>query len=148
MNLYGRLTSREVTRIKRTFNNLRWVSYSSRSLIIIIYFLWNKISKQYFSWTVMRPISPTHHCMSGNVYKQTSPEIPEVTSTRCTIMGFLRETSLIWVISLGVKLWLVYFRSLHICKNYHINAKYMINKNKEGHKLLYGIEWNWQHIYV
>ena len=138
MKLYGRLTSREVTRIKRTFNNLRWVSNSSRSLIIIIYFLWNMISKQYFSWTVMRPISPTHHCMSGNVYKQTSPEIPEVICTR----------RLIWVINLGVKLWLVYFRSLHICKNYHINAKYMINKNKEGHKLLYGIEWNWQHIYV
>jgi len=28
----------------------------------------------------------------------------------------------------GVKLWPVYFRSLHICKNYHINAKYMIAK--------------------
>jgi len=41
-------------------------------------------------------------------------------------MGFLHETSLIWVISMGVKLRLVYFRSLHICKNYHINAKYMI----------------------
>ena len=128
MNLYGRLTSREVTRIKRTFNNLRWVSYSSRSVIIIIDFLWNVISKQYFSWTEMRPISPTQHCVSpGNVYKQTSPEIPEVTCTRCTIMGFLHETSLIWVISLGVKLCLVYFRSLHICKNLHINDKYVIN---------------------
>ena len=74
----------------------------------------------------MRPISPTQRCVSGNVYKQTSPEI---TCTRRTIMGFLHETSLIWVISLGVKLWLVYFRSLHICKNYHINAKYMINSN-------------------
>jgi hypothetical protein len=39
---------------------------------------------------------------------------------------FLYETSLIWVISLGVKLWLVYFRSLHICTNYHIIANYMI----------------------
>jgi len=64
--------------------------------------------------------------VSGNVYKQTSPEIPEVTCTRRTIMGFLHETSLIWVISLGVELWLVYFRSLHICRNYHINTKYMI----------------------
>jgi hypothetical protein len=27
-------------------------------------------------------------------------------------------------------LWLVYFRSLHIWKNYHINAKYLINKMK------------------
>jgi hypothetical protein len=42
--------------------------------------------------------------MSGNVYKQTSPEIPEVTSVRRTIMGFLHETFLIWVIRLGVKL--------------------------------------------
>jgi hypothetical protein len=40
----------------------------------------------------------------------------------------MHETSLIWVNSLGVKLWLVYFRSLHICKNYHINDKYMINE--------------------
>ena len=35
---------------KRTFNNLRWVSYFSRSVIIIIYFPWNVISKKYFSW--------------------------------------------------------------------------------------------------
>ena len=27
----------------------------------------------------------------------------------------------------GVILWLAYFRSLHICKHYHIYAKYMIN---------------------
>jgi hypothetical protein len=27
----------------------------------------------------------------------------------------------------GVKLWLLYLRSLHICKNYHIKAKYVIN---------------------
>ena len=33
---------------------------------------------------------------SGNVYKQTTPEIPEVTCTRHTIMSFLHETSLIW----------------------------------------------------
>jgi hypothetical protein len=38
----------------------------------------------------MRPISPTHRCVSGNVYKQTSPE---VICTRRTIMGFLHETS-------------------------------------------------------
>jgi hypothetical protein len=47
-------------------------------------------------------------------------------------MGFLHKTSLIWVISLGgeimASLYIYhYFRSLHICKNYHINAKYMIN---------------------
>ena len=74
----------------------------------------------------MRPISSTQHCASGNVCEQMLLEIPEVTCMRRTIMGFLHETSLIWVISLGVKLWLVYFRSLHICKNYHTNDKYMI----------------------
>ena len=31
---------------KHTFNNLRWVSYFSRSVIIIIYFPWNVISKK------------------------------------------------------------------------------------------------------
>jgi hypothetical protein len=51
----------------------------------------------------------------------------EITYARSTIMYFLHETSLIWVISLGVKLWLVNFRSLHICPNCHIYAKYMIN---------------------
>ena len=85
----------------------------------------------------MRPVSPTQLCMSVNVCKQTSPEIPEVT---CTIMDFfardasdmgyqpggeimasvlsdfLHEMPLIWVISLEVKLWLVYFRSLHMQK--------------------------------
>ena len=87
----------------------------------------------------MRPISPTQCCLSDNVYKQTSSEIPEVTCTRHTIMGFLHETSLIWVISLGEKLWLVYIYIItsgrytyaktptNQCKNYHINAKYMIN---------------------
>jgi hypothetical protein len=34
----------------------------------------------------MRPVSPTQRCVSGNVYKQTSPEILEVTCTRRTIM--------------------------------------------------------------
>jgi len=42
-------------------------------------------------------------------------------------MYFSNETSLLWVISLGVKLWLVNFQSLHICQSYHIYAKYMIN---------------------
>jgi len=116
---------------KHTFNNLRWVSYFSRSVIIIIYFPLNMISKKYFSWIVMRPLYPSHLCeLVYNVYKQTTPEIPEVTCTRRTIMDFLHETSLIWVISLGVKLWLVYFRSLHICKNKHINAKYVIKQYK------------------
>ena len=53
----------------------------------------------------MKPLSPSHLCVSVNFYKQTTPEIPEVTCTRRTIMGFLHETSLIWVISLGVKLY-------------------------------------------
>ena len=117
--------SREVTRNENVLLTI-YVGFHivPRSVIIIIYFPWNVISKQYFSWTVMRLISPTQHCVSVNVYKQT---LPEVTCTRRTIMGFLHETSLIWVISLGVKLWLVCFLSLHIWKNYHINAKYMIN---------------------
>ena len=112
---------------KRTVNNLRWVSYFSRSVIIISYFPWNVISKTYFSWIVMRPLSPSHLCVSVIFYKQTTPEKPEVTCTRRTMMVFLHETSLIWVISLRVKLWLVYFRSLDICKKKHINAKYVIN---------------------
>ena len=60
--------------------------------------------------------------------KQPIPETQEVTCTRGTIMGFVHEMHMIWVISPGGLLWLVYFRSLHICKSYHINAKYMINK--------------------
>ena len=50
-------------------------------------------------------MKPSHLCVSVNFYKQTTPEIPEVTCMRRTIMGFLHETSLIWVISLGVKLY-------------------------------------------
>ena len=37
---------------------------------------------------MMRPVSPTQLCMLVNVCKQTSPEIPEVTCTRCTIIDF------------------------------------------------------------
>ena len=51
----------------------------------------------------MRPKSPTQRCVSGYVCKQTSPEIPDVTCTTRTTMGFLRETPLIWVIRPGVK---------------------------------------------
>ena len=36
----------------------------------------------------MRPISPTQRCVSGNVCKQTSPEILKVICTRRTIMVF------------------------------------------------------------
>jgi hypothetical protein len=63
-----------------------------------MYFPWNVISKKYFSWTVMRPISSTQRCVSGNICKQT---LPEIACTRLTIMIFLHETSLIRVISLG-----------------------------------------------
>ena len=42
----------------------------------------------------MKPLSPSHLCVSVNFYKQTTPEIPEVTCMRRTIMGFLHETSL------------------------------------------------------
>ena len=85
------------------------------------------ISKKYFPWPLTRSLSSPHLCVSVNICKQKSQEIPEVTCTRRTIMDFLHETPLIWVIGLGVKLWLVYFRSLHTCKNYLINAQYMIN---------------------
>jgi len=68
----------------------------------------------------MRPLSLTHLCVSVNVCKQTTPEIPEVTCARCNGMDYLHETPMIWVISLksawDVILWLVYFRSLHIYK--------------------------------
>jgi len=40
-------------------------------------------------------LSPSHLCVSVNVYKQTTADIPEVTCTRRTIMDFLHETSLI-----------------------------------------------------
>jgi len=37
----------------------------------------------------MKPLSPSHLCVSViNFYKQTTPEIPEVTCTRRTIMVF------------------------------------------------------------
>ena len=36
----------------------------------------------------MRPLSPSHLHVSVNFYKQTTPEIPEVTCTRRTIMDF------------------------------------------------------------
>jgi len=40
---------------------------------------------------VTRSISPTQRCVSGNVYRQTSPAIPEVTCKRRIIMGFLHR---------------------------------------------------------
>jgi len=33
-------------------------------------------------------LSPSHLCVVINVYKQTTPEIPEVTCTRRTMMDF------------------------------------------------------------
>jgi hypothetical protein len=87
--------SRDVTRVKCTLNNLRSVSYFARSVIIIIYFTRNLISKKYFSWTVMKPLSLTHICVSVNVCKQTTTEIKVVTCTTRTIMDILQETPLI-----------------------------------------------------
>ena len=69
------------------------------------------------------------HLTSQWKSKQPISETPEVTCTRGTDMGFLHERHLIWVISPGGKIWLVHFRPLHICKSYHINAKYMIKGN-------------------
>jgi hypothetical protein len=40
----------------------------------------------------------------------------------------------------GVKLLLVYLRSLHICKAYHINAKYIIHCFNK-HYLTHNVEW-------
>ena len=62
------MISREVTRIKTYF----W-----RFTLGFIFF--KKFDHHKLS--VMRPISPTLHCVSGNVYKQTYLEIPEVTYT-------------------------------------------------------------------
>ena len=89
--------SRGVTMVKTYFEQctLGFIFF------ITIYFSWNVISKKYFSLTVMRSLSPTQRCVSGNFCKQASPEIPEVTCAIRTIMGVLYETSLIWAISLG-----------------------------------------------
>ena len=92
--------SRAVTRVKRMFYNLRFILWY---VISRMYFLWAVISKKCFSWTVMRPLSPTHLYVSVNVCKQTTPE----TCTR-RIKYMLSA----W----GLMLWLVYFRSLSICK--------------------------------
>jgi hypothetical protein len=43
--------SRDITRVKRTSNNLHWVSYISRNLISRMYFLWTVMTKKYFLWT-------------------------------------------------------------------------------------------------
>ena len=39
--------------------------FFSRIVIIRIYFPWKVISKKYFSWTVMRILSPNHLCESA-----------------------------------------------------------------------------------
>ena len=39
--------------------------FCSRIVIIRIYFPWKVISKKYFSWTVMRTLSPIHLCESA-----------------------------------------------------------------------------------
>ena len=57
------------------------------------------ISQNYFSWTVIRPLSPTHLCVSVNFCKQTTQEIPGGTCTRRTIMYFLHETPLLYGLS-------------------------------------------------
>ena len=65
-------------------------------------------------------------CQLMFVIKQT---IPEISCTKRTVVEFLHDTSLIWIISGGVKLWLVYFGSLpiHVCiKIYHILSINMI----------------------
>ena len=120
--------SREVTRNENVLLTI-YVGFHivPRSVIIIIYFPWNVISKQYFSWIVMRPISPTQRCVSGNVYKQTSLEITEVSCTRRTIMSFLHETSLIWDYQPGGEIMTSLLPVVTQCKDYHINVKYMIN---------------------
>ena len=96
------------------FNNLHWVSYFTRSVISRIYFLWTLIKTKYFPWTVMRPLYPTHLCVSVNFCKQATLE---VTCARGTVMFYLLDTSMKWAISPVVILWLVYFCSLHIAKS-------------------------------
>ena len=59
------------------------------------------MSKKYFSPTVMRPLSLAHFSVSVNVCKQTTREMPEATCTGSTIVDYLHEKPLIWVISMG-----------------------------------------------
>ena len=75
----------------------------------------------------MRLLYPSQLCVSVNVCTQTSPEIPEVACTKRTIMVFFCTRRLWYGLSAWGEFMLAYFRSLHICKSYHINAKYIIN---------------------
>jgi hypothetical protein len=113
----------DVTSVKSNFSSSRWVSYYfSRNVISKITSLGLWLVKRDFRWTVMIPLSATHICVSLNVCKYTTPEIPEVICNRITFMDYLHKAPLIWVMSWGVILWLGY-----ICKTCHINAKYAIN---------------------
>jgi len=50
---------------------------------------------------------------------------PPLIFARGPVMDYLYETHLAWVISLGCDIMARLLSTLLICKNYHINAKYM-----------------------
>ena len=115
-----------ITNVKSNLSNSRWASYHfSRNVISKITSLGMWLVKRDFSWTMMRPLSATHLCVSLNVCKFTTPEIPEVICNRRTLMDYLHKGTL--VISWSVILWLDYSCSLYLCKTCHSNAKYIIN---------------------
>jgi len=58
-------------------------------VIKISYFPQTAINKMYLLSTVMRLLSTIHLCVLGNVCKQTTLEITEVTCTRGTVMDYL-----------------------------------------------------------
>jgi len=49
----------------------------------------------------VRLLSTIYLCVLVNVCKQTTPEITGVACTRGTVMSYLHETPLAWVIGLG-----------------------------------------------
>ena len=98
-----------------------------------------------------KPLSPTYLFTSVNVCKQMTPGIPEVTcelmlfdgpsqySSKCKCKCNLHETHDYGFIARdvpdmgyqpGVEIMASLLPSLHICKNYHINVKYMYMINE------------------
>jgi hypothetical protein len=65
--------------------------------------------------------------VSGNVYKQTSPEIPGSNFHETHYYGFFARDVSDMGHQPGGEIIASLPPSLHICKDYHINAKYMVN---------------------
>ena len=75
-----------------------------------------------------RLIHGIFHISPCIIPRPTYQMTPEVSCAKNTATDYLQETLLIWIISMGMIIWLVYFRSLYICKIFHINAKYITIK--------------------